>query len=418
MADRMDAETQAHIDAAKRPASKAEPRKVSGEGMLPHQRRKPLPEMEAELERERIAAGVLSPPAEGEATPISATGYVEQRKQRERDRVLQTLDRIAPVSVRQVPEGTIWTIKVPCSGCGCEVLLASDSFTEYEDEQGDIDIAGEPGLRARMVAAGWLRTAPVKKGGRFSGVMCDSCIRDAESEEAEQRISAERSSRLSDAVLPKALQGFAFEEMLPSGISEGDRATAISAARTWAAEKRVDEKPGLLIFGNKGAGKTRLAATAAWQRLRNHDVRWVSWPALVGQLLAAFDDDDRKVAASVLNGTGALILDDIARDDVTVSDWVKTQLFVAIDKRVQAGSPILLTTNLTGTVKEPDNPIAALGERLGASIASRLVGYCRIVELPGQDNRLKFNYDGSPKKTKAEEEAAATGLRDPEDERE
>lgn len=417
----MDPETQRHIDAARRPPERKNPRRADGEQLPPTQPEQSLPEKEAQLQREvaQVAAG-QSAPVDADAagglkhTEIPASRYVQQRKDRERDRVVATLDRIAPVEVRQVKQGTVWTVTVPCGGCGCDVKLVSDSFTQYEFDDDEVDVAGEPGLRARMVAAGWLRTSPVnrKKGGRHSGVMCDTCEAEAEREEVQRQISNERQSRLSDAVLPKALQGFEFDQMERSGLREGDRETAIGAARTWATEKRVEEKPGLLIFGTKGAGKTRLAATAAWERLRSHDVKWVSWPALVGQLLGAFDDDDRKVAASILNGNGALILDDIARDEVSVSDWVKTQLFVAIDRRVQAGAPILLTTNLTGTAAEPENPIAALGERLGPSVASRLVGYCRIVELPGQDNRLKFDYRGNKKLTPAEQEAARVGLQE------
>jgi DNA replication protein DnaC len=407
-ADRLDPATQAHVDADRRPPEQKEPRKLSGQPMAPHARRRPLAELEDQLREEREAAGVLSSsdPTVDKATVIPASTYVEQRRQREHDSIVTKLDRIAPTSSREIAEGPQLVVKVRCSSCKRPVELSAGG----EDPE-------TPGmLRARMIAAGWLRTAPVGPGGCFSGSMCPSCAKQAEADEAEERVVAERGSRLSDACLPKAMQGFAFERMNPTGYRDNDRMTAISAARTWAAKERVEGTPGLLIFGTKGAGKTRLAATACWQRLRSHSCRWVSWPVLLGQLLASFEDNDRKQAMSVLNGTQALILDDIARDDITVSDWAKNQLFVAIDKRVQAGSPLLLTTNLTGTAREPDNPLAALAERLGDSIASRLAGYCRLVELPGEDQRLRFNFDGSTKKrmTKAEEEAAREGLADPE----
>lgn len=404
----MDPETQAHIEAQRRPPERKEPRRLNGDELEPHQRKPLLPELEDELRREREAAGYTSATAVDEQghTPIPASDYLRSRREREHERVVAVLNRIAPAIVDLLPGGPRLTISVPCSGCGKKVALSAEGHEETET----------PGImRARMLAAGWLRTAPLKEGGRFSGVMCDRCGREAEAEEREREVSAEHSSRLTDACLPNALQGFTFEDMFISGLKEGDRQRALSAARTWAAEKRVEDKPGLLIFGQKGSGKTRLAATTAWQRLRTHSVRWVSWPALAGQLLGAFDDDDRKVAISVLNGTQALVLDDIARDDIQVSDWIKTQLFTAIDKRVQAGTPLLLTTNLTGTLAEPDNPLAAIADRLGASIASRLAGYCRVVELPGNDHRLTLNYDGTKPKSKAELEAAREGLQEPQE---
>lgn len=414
----MDPETQAHIEAQRRPPERHEPRRADGQVAKPPEPELTLPEREAALARE-VEDGTgevveALPPQPDKATMIPASRYVLERQQRERDRVVATMDRIAPVTSRKVEDGTVWTIKARCSGCKAEVLLHCDDFTELEAEGEELGIAGEPGLRARMVAVGWLRTAPVEEDGCFSGVMCDGCQKRVEAREIERKAASERGSRLGDACLPKALQGFRFEEMRPHGYHENDRKLAIDASRQWASVERVQGRPGLLLFGTRGAGKTRLAATAAYQRLRRWPVRWVSWPALVGQLLGAFDDDDRKVAMSVLNGTGALILDDIARDDLKVSDWAKEKLFVAIDKRVQAGTPILMTTNLTGTQREPENPLAALGERLGASIASRLAGYCRVVEVPGDDMRLVFDFDGRQRASAAEEEAATEGLQDSE----
>lgn len=132
---------------------------------------------------------------------------------------------------------------------------------------------------------------------------------------------------------------------------------------------------------------TRLAATAAFQRLRRHPLTWVSMPILLAQLGAAFSDSARREAISVLTGAGALVLDDL--DKVNPSEWARNQVFAAIDKRVQAGTPLLITTNL---------PPAALGEKFGEPVMSRIVGYCRTLELPGRDQRMRFNVDGTEKK--------------------
>lgn len=412
----MDAETQAHIEAQQRPPSSHEPRKLSGETAVPHERKLPLTELEEQLSREREAAGLLPSTHSGVTAIPPASAYIADRRERERRQILTKLDRIAPATLSD-DERPELTIRVPCGGCGRTVeLLGGGPGEEFPLTRPELDPESAGVMRARMLAAGWLRTAPVPDGGRFSGVMCDPCAEKADAAERERERASDRAARLSDSCLPKAMQGFRFDDMHASGYAENDRMLAITAARRWASVERVEGTPGLLLFGSKGAGKSRLAATAAFQRIDRWPVRWVSWPALAGQLLGAFDDEDRKVAMSVLNGTGALVLDDIARDDLKMSDWAKEKLFTAIDKRVQAGSPILVTTNLSGTAAEPENLLAALAERVGASTASRLAGFCRVIELPGDDMRLTLDYLGRDKKaSKAEQRAAAEALSEPEE---
>jgi len=109
-------------------------------------------------------------------------------------------------------------------------------------------------------------------------------------------------------------------------------------------------------------------------------------PILIAQLGAAFSDAARREAIGVLTGTGALVLDDL--DKIKPSEWAVTQVFAALDKRIQAGSPLLVTTNKTPT---------QLGEQFGEPVMSRIVGYCRVFELPGRDMRLQLPVDEKEK---------------------
>jgi hypothetical protein len=81
----------------------------------------------------------------------------------------------------------------------------------------------------------------------------------------------------------------------------------------------------------------------------------------------------------VLTGSGAIVLDDI--DKSNPSEHVRNQLFPAIDQRVEAGAPMIVTAN---------SSIGQLGERLGEAIMSRLAGHCTPLELDGPDRRLSL----------------------------
>lgn len=255
-----------------------------------------------------------------------------------------------------------WVIRCRCSGplgrtCGMEFDLVSD-----EDPAPVIPGSDPPKRR--------------KAGVNLAGAaICPSCEQAMDDEqERDARESAVR-ERVRESHLPADLRGFTFEEM----IAKGKRGEVIEAARTWASGKGTR---GLLLHGRAGAGKTRLAATAAWDRLQARPIRYVSVAILIAQISASFSDKGRAEAVGVLVGKGPLVLDDL--DKVAPTEWIRGQLFTAIDARVQAGSALLVTTNL-----EP----VKLRERYGEAITSRLLGYCDVHELVGPDYRLELGED-------------------------
>lgn len=197
---------------------------------------------------------------------------------------------------------------------------------------------------------------------------CDELLQEAERERAEGN---ERERRIRRSRMPSELRGHTFDEMYVSG----GRAEAIKAAREWAA---VENPGGLCLFGSVGCGKTRLAATAAWARLDHYPIRWTTVPVLLARLLGVLDDSSKADMTRLITGRFPLALDDL--DKTNASEWARAQLFAAIDERVNAAAPLLITTNLP-----PDE----MEDKLGDPITSRVVGYCRVLKLPGPDYRVE-----------------------------
>lgn len=204
-----------------------------------------------------------------------------------------------------------------------------------------------------------------------SRVLCDACW--ADNHDREERVAEFERRRIHririNETLPRELRDVR---------SKNSQAPAEAKA---AALEWIRDGGGLFLGGPVGTGKTYLAAAAVRVALGNHDVRWASVPSMLTAALAAFGDDDRRTAMSSITGTGAVVLDDL--DKMKPSEWAAAQIFAAIDNRVNAGTRLLITSN-----KSPGELQKFIGGDLGNSIASRIVGYCRVVHIPGRDLRV------------------------------
>lgn len=258
---------------------------------------------------------------------------------------------VDPVPARFEEDGEAWVLVTSCRGCGAGLRKATPELP-----------------------TGWARKIALALGGLM---VCSSCAAKDEAEYERKERAAVVKERFRESGLPAAARELEWSAMVASG----ERARAIEAAKLWASAAPGDAR-GVLLHGPVGTGKTRLAATAAWQRLQRWPLRWVSVAVLVSQLQASFSDDERRQALRVLTGTGALVLDDF--DKVKPSEQVLSQLFTAVDRRVEARAPLLITTNLRS--KE-------LVDRFGEAITSRLLGYClgRVHVMSGPDRRMKLD---------------------------
>lgn len=188
---------------------------------------------------------------------------------------------------------------------------------------------------------------------------------DARGEQARIASLVERRER--DCGIPVELRRLAWEPDSP----------AVRAAKRWAE----GEQRGVLLIGMVGRGKSCLAATAAWERLRHEMVRWTSASAFVNALDHGFGSVERQGALKLAKGTRSLVLDDLdkARPTATVAE----QLLLAIDSRITRGGSLLVTMNT-----EPSELAKHFPEPFGDAIVSRLRGYCKAYRLNGPDRRV------------------------------
>lgn len=234
-----------------------------------------------------------------------------------------------------------------CKGCGGQAFALAFDLTR----RGAVTREHPDGKYQREVVIG--------------GDYCEECGDRREAERKRTEASEKHRENLLASGLPAALHNIEFD-----GFPQRE---AVEAARAWSTGRLA----GLCFTGDVGVGKTWLAAAAMWPMLYRRLVRWVDTAQLVASLRASFDDSHRAEALRVVTGSGPAVFDDL--DKVHATDFAREALYAAINARVAAGSPLLVTTN---------EPISGLGEILGKPVMSRLAGYCEVIEMVGPDRRV------------------------------
>lgn len=177
----------------------------------------------------------------------------------------------------------------------------------------------------------------------------------------------------------------------------------MSAVRKYADEFPLGPRPGLLLVGQTGTGKTHLAV-AALRRIvaKGFECLYCNYQTLLNSIKAGYDpvsnSSDREAYRTALDAP-VLLLDDLGAQS-KVTEWVEDTINSIITYRCDNRKPLIATTNLpdpdAGSVMTQRSALGApeykdtLERHIGDRARSRLFEMCTVVKMPGiEDYRIK-----------------------------
>jgi DNA replication protein DnaC len=175
--------------------------------------------------------------------------------------------------------------------------------------------------------------------------------------------------------------------------------TVLMQVKSFVREFPTTDKPGLLLVGDTGTGKTHLAVAALKALLeKGHEGVFFDYQNLLDRIRSGYDrtsgTSDKQAYQSALE-SDVLLLDDLGSHRVT--DWVEDIVTSMITYRCNHCKPLIATTNVPDEnvmdYKDAGGVVVSrktLAEVIGTRARSRLHEMCRVVKMPAvEDYRLR-----------------------------
>jgi DNA replication protein DnaC len=217
----------------------------------------------------------------------------------------------------------------------------------------------------------------------------------------------ERARKLEEnSGIPPLYRNASFENFrLPADnpVANKGLAEAMLTVRTFVRLFPEEKKPGLLLLGEPGTGKTHLAVAAMHILIsRGFQCVFFNYQNLLERIRSGYDpasnSTDREAYRFALDAE-VLVLDDLGAHRVT--DWVEDTVTAIITHRCNNQKPLIATSNLADPdtagdiversgLKEKYYAKETLAERVGPRARSRLFEMCSVVRMPlVEDYRLR-----------------------------
>jgi DNA replication protein DnaC len=202
--------------------------------------------------------------------------------------------------------------------------------------------------------------------------------------------------REGDAQIPPLYRVASFENFTLSAdnpLAQRDLRTTMMGVKRFADDFPNETRPGLLLIGEPGTGKTHLAVAALRRILeKGFEGLFCDYQDLLGRIRAGYDptsnSSDREAYRVALD-TEVLLLDDLGAHRVT--DWVEDTITSIITFRCNHRKPLIATTNLpdsdAGSATYEKTALGtqyrtALRDRIGDRARSRLFEMCTVIRMP------------------------------------
>lgn len=196
------------------------------------------------------------------------------------------------------------------------------------------------------------------------------------------------------ARIPKRYENCSFDNYHPQGPPTSP--TFLSQAYALRDSKHlVDEFPnievGVIFLGPCGVGKTHLATAISRALIRQKGVSclFYDFRDLLKEIQDSYNPVSKMTELVVLQPVyeaDVLVLDELGASKPT--DWVRDTMTQIINTRYNDKKITIFTSNYQDEAENPGEE--TLMDRVGVRLRSRLYEMCKVVQIKGEDYRLKI----------------------------